>query len=1471
MTTPSRQVSDDERRRSQIKAIQASLDRAQARNIAAWAEANPTISAGAALTFGRAGIPPGSPAGQTAQRADATAKAARGGWSIGALVKKAGSVLGEVKDVVEVGTEFASRSAFGLLSAPGEALQQTVREAAAGDLGALNPLSLAGNLADTTIGQGIRQAVQGRDWSQIAGTGYFMEGTAAAAQREIARSTHQTAGHATTLGRFLTDLARMDPDSTAEGVLSGLVDAAVAISTDPSTWVAGPISRAREASKLFAGAASKGFTAEKEAAAAAKLGLLEQAGLVHGVRTTVVPARVTEWLSRGDGAKVVSYLAKEDDAWRLWKSTGERLDPKTVLALTQARSEPEVAQVLAPLLGTTASLGEKFGVRAPGLVATGLATPIGAARAKVLNRFDATRAFGLTPGRVLRKDDPTDAAKQLDRFMLNAKFDAAERSEFFTAFAATDDVDQWYDVVADVMTRTALKLRVDDKKARELTRIWSESGADLRTYWYGQLAEGGFGNKVFGEPEVLSDGTVRSRPHLANEFLNSHVPLPDHRDIRRGLSRYARLLTDPRVEVGRATLEAITEQLFKPLALLRPAYITRVGIDEQFRLAGVGLASMFSHPVQFLNWMLVDDGTAGRLFSKVGGHPERGALTVTGARFDVDREAVQQARAALDEAKRSGGDVAAAQQHLQETRRAVRTARPLTEAASRYQMVLEGGIGNWQNRGKRTLRYSRSYVWEHSGFSRALGEELHLIHNDPTGLGRRVARGDVYDGERVGDTEGVEAIKAWWFDGAGRAARLDLAKNGPTMAALRSREGADAYVDSVLARVNDSTGGVAELREAVVRGAVGGAPLAEGDTLEISAKALAELDRLKAAGKAPRSISGSTRFAAGEEGGHASIEALNKTTDFLFYKIAAQPSNKLARSPVFRQRYYQRAEQLMGFASRETQQQLVESARWAGLSKAQVRRFENLSQAGRSGRLTLDEVDVVAQGDALDFARELLYDLTTRNQFFDAARVIFPFGEAFKEAAFTYARIARERPQTFYRLGLGLQGGREFDPNEDGTSFFSFDPQTGQEVFNITALVPGAGPLMEQALGSQGFKAPVGGLNMMGTSVLPGVGPVVQIAAGFMLPDEAEYNSLEKLISPFGERDFSGGTVESFLPPWFNKLKTAIAPSPKQAKAFANAKRDMLAFLVSTGDYRMNTPEAMARTEREATKRAKVLFLLRGLAQSTAPSPPIPQMIAFDKTGRTLTQFKIVERYQQLRDEDPKTATERFLQEFGKDLALLMVPKATAADGTVPLPPTAAGREFRQQNPDTVDAHRRVVGLFLSGTEDADDFDHTEYQRQINTGERKLVGAQEAVRQANRRVAAAIYNSYVVRAGEDLSRSERDALRRLKEKLKDDYPGYEQSYSNTAEAVVKDVLRALADPVLAGTTAGQGAAVYARYREQAEQLAKARFGESASFVRGERTRYLRDALRELAARIGDDHVGFTDLFSSSFEREMTDD
>lgn len=1491
--------------RAKYEAIRKTVSQSQAENIAALARDNPTLSPGLLYSAGRAGIAPGSPAILAAGEADQKKKAESGGWSLGKLVTGAyrgakalggaltPDIVGESLNAAAPGIKGASRGVFGLASALPEAVQSQFREMTSdGDLSVSDffDTSTAGskNLKNTSMGQLVKQIMEdkGRDGGLKGldtGSGFFLGGQVAEDQKNIARTQAPLInGRATTVGRYFANTV-VEPGTMQYNLLSGLVDATIAVGADPTSFASAP-TKALQARRLLSGDASKKFTSNADE-------ILEKAGVIKGVRRTVNNDRALEWLTTSaEGQRVVSYLAAETNMANLLKNTKGRIDPKLMVQLLDVKPDEttKVIEILGPALGKSQKLGEKFGVSAMGLADQGIAGKGGRlgtwGTGVVQRKLNDKRIFGTMPGKYLVKNDPLEAVKTFDNALRNAKFTAEERAPYLRRLAETDDVSQMLEITTDFAKDLAIKAMqpsttalgrvkpgVSEAEANKLVSLYKDKVKADRIFWQDQIGR----NRAFGKDKDvvrLANGEIAPQPHLASQMLDSAVPLPDAREVRAAISPYRNLLNNPLVKTPLSVTEKITDNVFKPFALIRPAYMVRNALDEQFRPAGVGLNTMFNHPVQYINWLISDQAGVAKVLQRasrgrvgVG----RGMQDVTGTAFDEEREVLRAAEREYEAALKTSDPerVAEAERQRNYAKAALGSRGPLQDGASAYVRSLEGGVGNWRNMTVVEKEGYKLIQRDEPQYAQVLAEALHKIHLDPVAV--RVARGGPIPGDSApAGLTGLDGIKDWYLRGAGQGFRKDLSKANERMKWLEEPAGVSAYVDDTEAFVKDFVGDSQAFREAAATGKINGIELTVGDDLAVNPKAIEEINRLKALGEGLPAVAGKVNL----DPAMGFVSGYDRAVEWAFKQLGSRPSDFLARSPIFRQQYYRRMEQLVVHASPEAQAEIIEGAKAAKMQRAYISRLEQVRDKHKNGTLTLFEADEVAKADSLEFTKGLVYDLTTRSQFFDVTRILFPFGEAFANTAKTYSRIAVNNPVVPYRIGQTVlagrdqRGGWDFNPDENDRGFFYTDEQTGEEVFAW----PFAGPIAEQ-LGINGFKSPLAGLNLIGNSVLPGFGPVVQISASSMLPNDADFNGVRALISPYGDRDLEGGAIESFLPAWINKFRTAelipfLDGSAEQQRAFAESKKDVMSYLVSTGEYNVATPEAMQELEKAASTRARAIWFLRGMAQAFAPSPPSPEFVAKDRDGKMQLQFTLAERLNELQQEDYETALPRFINEFGVEALMGAMSNTKAADGVSPLSPTKDAYEFLQNNRGAFERHTDVFGLFApSGGK----FDFTAYGVQLEQGQRVPLTPKEHSQRANDQVAKMLFNQAKKMAGEEISDEENARLKQYREELKAKYPGYEPSSGGNADILITKLEFAAKDATLGGTEVGKALNLYLQVREQAEQFSQAKYG--TSFKTSDKAKAVRERLRAYATQLGTEYDGFSEMFERAFDREMKDD
>lgn len=1011
---------------------------------------------------------------------------------------------------------------------------------------------------------------------------------------------------------------------------------------------------------------------------------------------------------------------------------------------------------------------------------------VGGLGVQVSRRLSGVRAFGQMPSSRLSLDDLDDAVEQLDRFQRNARLPEGVIARNNAALArAQGNADAYRIVVDDVLGAVDGALKQAGTDPKVARRL-----TKAWSNYHAELTR--YFVDEIGEnaavPGAVVDGFGKAlpTPHLFAEYLHSSIPLPNARDIRTATSRFRRLYELPGVKLTTAAGDFLMQDVWKPMALLRGAWTVRVVGEEQVRMGASGLNSLVAHPMSALAWV---SGRKG--------------------------------------AKGLAGDA-------------------LEDAAEFGKAISQRGAGGWRDNVIRT-RHKVLVRSDDEEFARSWADELAQLHADP--VARRVAAGGLGEGDRTpGIREGLPGIKDWFFDGAGRRFREQMAE-ASGRDDLLTRAGADAYVDSVRKRVGVKTADNPELLAAAATGRLRDAALSEAG--RPAKAALARLDELALEGVGPQVVKGDL-LVAGKQGGSEFAARYDRAVETMFNTLMTRPTNYLSRSSAFKQFYWRRAEELTPFLDDTAQQAAIANARAAGL-KDVARRMEGVRKQGVAGTLSIADADVVAKGFGLDETRKLLYSMTEKSQWSDSLRLVFPFGEAWKEVLTRWATIGVENPGALRKAQVGVQGAR-------GQGFFHTNEQ-GEEMFSY----PGSEWITSKALGlPNGVAVPlegrVAGLNLFSSSVIPGFGPVVTIPAGHLIPDRPEWDGVRDILMPFGDPDTSGGFAESFLPPWLQKFRIALDKgSPEQDRQYANTVMELARALAASGEYPTNTPEQVDRLLTKARSTAKGLYLIRGGAQFVAPSAPSPTVMAADKEGRMIVADLLVKDYRTMQETlGYDEAVGAFLAKYGEDALLYMQPKTRAlAD----VPATKEALDFVRRNPDLAEKYPLVYGYFLP--QDGE-FDFMAYRKQIERGTREQVSPEQAVALANARVANWIYQQAKTKAGPSPGQPARDWLYSVKTALQREYPGY-GDYTGlteraTTEQRVEQITAAVANPKIAGTPAGKAVATYLTARRKAQQAAE------AQGLRGYTSAKTAEPIRRWLRAIGEALVAETPEFAPAWER-----
>lgn len=1275
---------------------------------------------------------------------------------------------------------------------------------------------------------------------QSVGSGILPGGPAAEQASLAQRAAATVNGHALTPGRALAAYVT-PPDSQAFNIASGLVDLQVAIHGDPMNVLVTQLSEAKGASKVFAA------TPEESVQAATRSILDQGADNLAAVRTwTGAP---------GDLAEAVAAKVKADPG-SIAQLAEAGIDPKVVMrdigspyigafkglrkyvsqpnALTWINSDTadtvvnKVAQAgfsdLRRMLGTDvpvediAQLGR---MRDPAEIRSKLGTMLGTSvRDTPHAGFDWSfdnhpRWAQFMPTGSVSHLDVQVAVEQSERMLSSLKVPPAKWDDILTKVAeAGGQRGAFFKAMDGIASAGAQVLKEDyglsDARARGLTKFFQGSGGYDSRYWIDEVGNVPYvsGLTVGGEAIPMSGPTLGAE-------LTDHMPTLNGREIRRAASKMGKIfeLQDSEHIAGRALTKGATAidyaaagytQAFKIGALARLALPLRITAEAQTRMAAGGLDSTFTHPLDFISWAI--------------GH--KGETDLTGVPFLdlLDDQASTFARA-------TGRNGWVNEQSVFD---------PAAQMAKHWVPVPQA----------------------HPDFVPAWADRLSLMHMDQ--VSRQVARAmtdpENYSSPDGGELRGLDAVKEWFSAGGGTARRDDLVASGlPKMTDLGNRVNADAYIERVVVpQIQQMTANDPGLLDAVAKGTVFGE---EG----IGRDFISELKQLKGQGIAPGMVMGR------EPTGKAKLRLFSNMVDRWFSAIVDRPYNELAKSPAYRQFYWQEGARLMPHMTIEAQDALIATA-----AQNEIK----LARASTTGALSVEDAAKLANIRALGDAQGMLHYVSERNNLADTLRYVAPFGDAWRNVIRQWTHVAAENPQIARRVQQGVQEMRNSGffyqkQNPDGTKTESF------------TIVPGAGV---RALTGVDFKmtAPVKGLNLASEG-LPGIGPAVQLPASLLIPRDSPIgDAVRNEIMPYGPPDLTGGIVESLMPGWADRLRTGgwfgpVGKTPDQKVTFDDLAKQVFSYKASTGHYDLSDPNVLAKVTSDSRDAAKRLYLLRGVAQFAAPAAPnyIPRVLADDKTkkiadGGYIETWRLGDDYRTMIEAnkgDSYAATLQFINKYGPNY--IFATEGLNRRTVYGVPTTADGLAFKWKHPDVVRNYPDTYGFFAP---QGGASDYAAYLDAIHSGQIEPLSVETWAKLANARLGNAVYSNLRSRLDPSPGVEQRNWLAAQKEKIEAQFPGFNDDSIKNAhlklDQSVTQLQRAVKDPALSDMPLAHAATVYMELRSRALTEARTRTGRTTTTLAGNDMADLRQWLYQNGTQIATKIPEFSTMWDYLFQDEV---
>lgn len=977
------------------------------------------------------------------------------------------------------------------------------------------------------------------------------------------------------------------------------------------------------------------------------------------------------------------------------------------------------------------------------------------------------------------------------------------------------------------------------------------------------------------------------------ELLDSSLVLPDVRFVRRMTANpfIKKAISteggDPRFAVTAA--EYVQNEIWKPLALATGGYIMRNMIDAQLRMATLGKASFFNRPWEYIMWVLNKKAPASIVGKDFDAFVEKTvqnwdeetdffySAMNDGVRKNLEDPITQTQRAIKSGNFKTYNRTAERDEWLEALRYEYQQISfdPIMNALAKGisgDTIVEylRGTPKGQRAVERLTKYLQSgfSVVDENGYTR----NFKITEVDDNVLREWIERlGESRVALKTGGDEEMRFILGYRRVPTGDSFTVDprdldgaILPGGPLRDGKGSlaRLGQDAEGNEILVLVTDST---SDARWTVRR--VSGYDVY--DTPEGKLE-FAQYVKNRAAdptynAKLPQNVKG-PEYIRQPDGtlGQRFQTGKDRVTDWFFMGVYGKSQKLLERSPLFRQFYYEGVARYADLLSTEEATKFVETVR--GLANDYDMSVEQFvggrktwralqkKLAGAGGEGTIQQLDDYAQLRAMNMTKEALYNAHSRNNLEDILRILIPFGVAYREVMSTWIGHLLENPTRIRKAQLIYNGATNFNPDNDGQGFFYKDPVTNENMFNF----PMSGQLTKLLTGMEvPLQAPVKRLSL-GLQVIPGIGPVAQVAASKLLPDTPSTDFIAEILLPYGRRE-----GVQFTPGWLSKLTSAIEANPgKLESIFANTYMETVRALAATGEYNLSDPLEQQKLYEDARGKARILTGMRALSQFVGPTSATTEFLVPTKDGDVMASL-LTKTFYDLQTENYDTAVQRFIERFGADAFLYLGSKTRSEQPG--LLATEQFGDWERQNEDLLRTYPEVAAYFATG---GDDFSFSVWERQIRTGKRKRLNDQEMLNLAQYRIGSAIYRDLKAQIGQYPTKEEREWLARQRLTIHKKYPAFPPKAVfevNKLDVRIGQLRDIVENPKLANNEIASAVRDYLKYRDQA--LAEAQAAGLSSLA-GKSAEPLRDWLYSIGSALAERVPDFQRLWDQELASEV---
>jgi len=1177
----------------------------------------------------------------------------------------------------------------------------------------------------------------------------------------------------------------------------------------PENWATAGVGKIKDARKLFQ-------VAER----------LDDAGVItRGIRSTFHGPTLQQYLAGGKGKEFKKLLwENSDNPFEFMTRTKQSITDATLFSdLKKLKSESGITKYDKQAEGIMDEFLSSKVVRegmdkAEGLGSARLIEATNMYVPQVIRGNGLQKAmklyFAPAFGRLVDANDPADALQNLYRFTLQSKAFLKQSEEgtdlankllnnAIDAYGKGGDIGASLNkVVSDWLEGDFRKVLIDSgvkesvaKAATKITREFSDDAkiaSDMNKGLYGMDMNG----KNFPLTEVLKGAGVDDVTNqtigraLFSTQLNNTVYLPELNDVikasnqmnknlRGNMTKLVDTIGGDKSESFIQFLDWYNSSVFKPLALLKPAWTVKVVGEEQLRLISRGLVSAPLAPIQVI----------ARVFGRSVGADEGGKL-----RKGVDP---------LTPGEAAGGDWASDLAYLDSQtginnvrtlrRKAVnpgrwgkfdKTAPEYKQAAVRtiYQIINDDvavllakidasdltPLQKEQEFRKLADRLKNKDLKER--LEKVVGQESHPFNNalrdDEVALEYvyylRAALNQTLGGRVIAD-EASSALN--WVQDIANKDLLSMIANGGKFTTTNGKKmgfldaaaiaRSKAKADKVKKKMGDKE--FDKIADDYINGKI------TEEDLAVIAPLFKEAQDDIVNGFFGTYIEDMPELVRGYVDPTFQLEkAYDKTINSMFTTLMTLPTNKLSRSPAFRRLYWKRVSETIEFLGKDARDEMVtiantalkEFTKYDPKLAGYLKKINNAKFSGPAEAITdVKLYDKMIASDALTQTKKLLYDISERTVVGDSLRFAFPFLEAYLEIFKTWSDITNKAGgKNLVNLNKLVQSGSEPNPLADPTGqrgFFYTNPVNGEEVFGY----PGTGlvqkwmfPEFEGTGVEAEFPVYVSSLNLV-ADIMPGVGPIIRVPASYLrkqFPAEGKYN---KLI--FGDFTPPSGFLNNAVPfpAWLKKFYQAYKQggtgSADLNRMFNNTVIDTYKALIYAGAIDDSTPQGAEEGLQLATDYAQRIFMIRGASQLIGPAGAAsPIWSVTDKSGNAFFIEALADTYRDYKSAaqgDDYEATQRFIQEFGLDPTAMLTSKSRSV---VARPATVFSADWARENKDLYEDFN-TTAFYLTPTDVDNEFSYDAYLNALSDGTLAPRTPEQWVLAKNRLLGSIAYENFL--------------------------------------------------------------------------------------------------------------------------------